>query len=55
VPRKYRAGPDPEKLERLLREHGGNISAVAKAMGRHWLVVKRWLTKYGIDAGKYRG
>ena len=36
APRKYRAGPGPEKLERLLREHGGNISAVAKAItGSH--------------------
>jgi transcriptional regulator with PAS, ATPase and Fis domain len=55
APRTYRSGPSPEKLERLLAEHKGNIAAVAKALGRRWNVIQRWLKKYGIEAGKYRG
>ena len=55
APRKYRAGPGRDKLEELLREHKGNIAAVAKVLGRQWVVVQRWLKKYGIEVGKYRG
>jgi transcriptional regulator with PAS, ATPase and Fis domain len=37
-----------ELLERL-REHGGNVSAVARALGKHRTQVVRWLVRYQID------
>jgi transcriptional regulator with PAS, ATPase and Fis domain len=52
--RKYRAAPSRAELERLLGENRGNIAAVAKALGRHWNVVQRWLRHFGVDADRYR-
>jgi transcriptional regulator with PAS, ATPase and Fis domain len=52
--RKYRAAPSRAELERLLGENRGNIAAVAKALGRHWNVVQRWLRHFGVDAARYR-
>jgi transcriptional regulator with PAS, ATPase and Fis domain len=52
--RPYRAAPTRLTLDRLLREHRGNVAAVAKALDRRWNVVQRWLSKHGLDAGRYR-
>lgn len=38
------------ELERLLTEHHGNISAVARAMGKARMQIQRWLKRYGLDA-----
>jgi sigma-54 dependent transcriptional regulator, acetoin dehydrogenase operon transcriptional activator AcoR len=43
-----------DELQRLLEEHGGNITAVAKAMGRDRTLIRRWMQRYGIDAEKFR-
>ena len=43
-----------EELVALLREHGGNISAVAKAMGKARMQIQRWLKRYSIDAERFR-
>jgi hypothetical protein len=47
----------PSRIEcgRLLREKHGNVAAVAKAPDRQWNVVQRWLDRYGLDAGGFRG
>jgi transcriptional regulator of acetoin/glycerol metabolism len=38
-------------LETLLREHDGNISAVARALGTSRVQVHRWLKRYGLEKG----
>jgi len=52
--RRYRAAPSRLELERLLRDHQGNIAAVAKALDRKWLVVQRWLRGHGLDPARFR-
>jgi transcriptional regulator with GAF, ATPase, and Fis domain len=37
------------ELIRLLAEHAGNISAVARAMGKQRVQIRRWLRRYGLD------
>jgi two-component system NtrC family response regulator len=49
-----RASPSRTELEALLQEHAGNVSQVARALGRQWAVVWRWIGKYGIDPDRYR-
>ena len=55
--------PDPPKLGRverreqlvaLLQTHRGNVSAVARAMGKARSQVQRWLHDYGLDPEQYR-
>jgi DNA-binding NtrC family response regulator len=55
--------PDPPKLRRvdrreqlvaLLQTHRGNISAVARALGKARSQVQRWLHDYGLDPEHYR-
>jgi transcriptional regulator of acetoin/glycerol metabolism len=41
-------------LVALLREHGGNVSAVAKQMGKARMQVQRWLKRYAIDPERFR-
>ncbi len=36
------------ELHRLLQEHNGNISAVAKAMGKARVQIRRWIKRYGL-------
>jgi transcriptional regulator with AAA-type ATPase domain len=43
-----------EELVALLREHGGNVTAVAKTMGKARMQIQRWLKRYAIDAEKFR-
>ncbi|MDI1447444.1 sigma 54-interacting transcriptional regulator [Polyangium sp. 6x1] len=43
-----------DELVALLREHGGNITAVAKAMGKARMQVQRWMKRYGIEAERFR-
>jgi DNA-binding NtrC family response regulator len=42
------------KLISLLREHHGNISAVARAMGKARMQVQRWLARYALDPQAFR-
>jgi sigma-54 dependent transcriptional regulator, acetoin dehydrogenase operon transcriptional activator AcoR len=55
--------PEPPRLRRverrdqlvaLLQTHRGNISAVARAMGKARSQVQRWLHDYGLDPEQYR-
>jgi len=38
----------------LFREHQGNVSQVARAMGKARVQVQRWMKRYSIDATKFR-
>jgi transcriptional regulator with GAF, ATPase, and Fis domain len=48
--------PDPEReaLEALLREHRGNVSAIARARGKARMQIQRWLKRYRLDPRSYR-
>ncbi len=37
-----------ERLTTLLREHGGNVSAVARAMGKDRKQIRRWIERFRI-------
>jgi transcriptional regulator with GAF, ATPase, and Fis domain len=43
-----------EELIVLLREHRGNVTAVARALDKARFQVQRWLKRYGIDATAFR-
>jgi DNA-binding NtrC family response regulator len=50
-------GPDAqrrEELVRLLRERGGNVTAVARDMGKARTQVQRWLRRFHIDPLSFR-
>jgi transposase-like protein len=38
----------------LLTEHGGNVSAVARAARRSRVQVHRWLRRLGLDTARFR-
>ncbi|MFO0588223.1 MAG: sigma 54-interacting transcriptional regulator [Polyangiaceae bacterium] len=42
------------ELIALLREHQGNVSAVARAMGKARMQIQRWIKRYGLTPEDYR-
>jgi transcriptional regulator with PAS, ATPase and Fis domain len=42
------------ELERLLAQHGGNISAVARELGKARMQIQRWLARYELDPRRFR-
>ncbi len=42
------------QLAALLDEHQGNVSAIARAMGKARVQVQRWMKRYGLDRRSYR-
>jgi DNA-binding NtrC family response regulator len=50
-----RAAPGRGELERLLRQHGGNVAGVARALDRQWNVVWRWLIRHELHPARFRG
>jgi DNA-binding NtrC family response regulator len=38
-----------DELMLLLREHRGNVTAVARSMGKARVQIQRWLRRYGLD------
>ncbi len=44
-----------DELVTLLREHRGNVSAVARAMGKARMQVQRWLKRYALNPEAFRG
>jgi len=42
------------QLELLLTEHQGNVSEVARALGKTRTLVYKWLQKAGIDPERFR-
>lgn len=43
------------ELENLLRQHAGNVSAVARAMGKARMQIQRWLKRYQLDPRDFTG
>jgi transcriptional regulator with AAA-type ATPase domain len=43
-----------EELVALLREHDGNVTSVARAMGKARTQIQRWLRRYAIDPLSFR-
>ena len=43
-----------DELTALLTEHGGNITAVARAIGKERVQVRRWLKRFGLDPASFR-
>jgi sigma-54 dependent transcriptional regulator, acetoin dehydrogenase operon transcriptional activator AcoR len=43
-----------DELIALLREHRGNLSAVARAVGKGRTQLVRWVGRYGLNAAAYR-
>jgi transcriptional regulator of acetoin/glycerol metabolism len=43
-----------QRLLELLREHAGNISKVARAIGKPRPTIHRWLKQYGLDPNAFR-
>jgi transcriptional regulator with PAS, ATPase and Fis domain len=43
-----------EELVLLLREHRGNVTAVAKVLGKARVQVQRWMRRYGIRPAVFR-
>jgi len=43
-----------DELLALLREHAGNISAVARVLGKARVQVQRWLKRYQLDPASFR-
>ena len=43
-----------DELEAALRAHRGNVSAVARALGKARSQVQRWIRDFGLDPERYR-
>jgi transcriptional regulator of acetoin/glycerol metabolism len=43
-----------EHLRNLLQRTAGNLSEVARLMGKRRTQIQRWIKRYGIDPGSYR-
>jgi transcriptional regulator of acetoin/glycerol metabolism len=43
-----------DELAALFREHGGNISAVARTLGKARVQIQRWVKRYGLDPESFR-
>jgi DNA-binding NtrC family response regulator len=43
-----------EHLRKLLERTGGNLSEVARLMGKHRVQIQRWIRRYRIDPRRYR-
>lgn len=49
------AAPSRDELAALLRRHAGNISSIARVMGRSRRQVDRWLESAELDVNEFRG
>jgi DNA-binding NtrC family response regulator len=47
--------PLHERLVVLLREHRGNVAAVARTLGKARMQVQRWVKRYQLVPGEFRG
>jgi len=43
-----------ERVIELLREHGGNVSAVARAMGKAPIQIRRWCRRLHVELAQFR-
>jgi transcriptional regulator with GAF, ATPase, and Fis domain len=44
-----------EEIRALLKQHAGNVTAVAQALGKARTQVQRWIKRYRIDVKDFRG
>jgi DNA-binding NtrC family response regulator len=42
------------EIAALLRQHDGNVAAVARAMGKARMQIQRWIKRFGIDVRSFR-
>ena len=54
APKRDEPAPSKDELERLLAQHRGKISDVARATGRSRTQVYRWLEQHGFDLRQFR-
>lgn len=47
-------GIDRDRLLALLDEHHGNVRAIARALGKDPVQIRRWLRRHSLDAGRFR-
>jgi len=47
-------GPSCRELEALMQEHQGNLSAVARVLGKDRVQIRRWLKRCYLDPRSYR-
>ncbi|MDP2275682.1 MAG: sigma 54-interacting transcriptional regulator [Archangium sp.] len=47
-------GARKAELVALLSQHAGNVSAVARAMGKARMQIQRWMDRYGLDPRSFR-
>jgi DNA-binding NtrC family response regulator len=52
---KQRRADRRTELLTALQTHRGNVSAVARALGKAGSQVQRWLREYGLDPAQHRG
>ena len=43
-----------DELVALLRQHGGNVAAVAKTMGKGRMQIHRWLKRFELSLEDFR-
>ena len=44
-----------DRINQLLREHHGNVSAVGRALGKAPIQIRRWCRRFNIEISSYRG
>ena len=42
------------ELIALLEQHGGNVSAVARTMGKARMQIQRWMARYELDPRRFK-
>jgi sigma-54 dependent transcriptional regulator, acetoin dehydrogenase operon transcriptional activator AcoR len=47
--------PAEAELRALLAQHGGNVAAVGRELGKARMQIHRWMKRYAIEAEDYRG
>jgi transcriptional regulator of acetoin/glycerol metabolism len=47
-------GIDRDRLLALLDEHRGNVRAIARALGKDPVQIRRWLRRHSLDADRFR-
>ncbi len=54
APPERRGTPTEAELRALLTEHGGNVAAVGRVLGKERMQIHRWLKKYNISLDEFR-
>jgi transcriptional regulator of acetoin/glycerol metabolism len=55
APTPVRADPLCDQLTALLRAHHGNVTAVAREMGKARMQIQRWIRRFGLVPDEFRG